>query len=91
MTDDDQDLRRRALAALRAGVLPHLRPQRTWGGSGTGELCPVCGRNIEPEDMELELDFASADCGNTGREFHLHLRCFAAWEVALESASHDRA
>jgi len=41
--------------------------------------------------MELELEFAAADCGNAAREFHMHLRCFSAWESALESAAKDHA
>ena len=82
--DVEQDLRRRALEALHEETLPRIRPMRTWGGSGSGALCPVCGRFIEPADMELELEFATPDGGKLMREFHLHLMCFAAWEIARD-------
>ena len=77
--DDERELRRRALAALHADLLPRVRPVRSWGGDGSGELCPVCGHSIEPAEKELELEFATADGEDTVREFHLHLPCFAAW------------
>ena len=87
--DDDQGLRRRALAALHLEVLPRARPVRTWGGNGSGEVCPVCGHSIEPAEKELELEFAAADAEKDAREFHLHIPCFAAWEHARESAFED--
>jgi hypothetical protein len=80
--DDEQVLRRRALAAVHAELIPRVRPVRTWGGIGSGELCPVCGHSIGPEETELELEFAASDAGNAEREFHLHLPCFTAWEFA---------
>ena len=89
--DDVQDLRRRALAALHAGVLPRDQPVRTWGGSGSGELCPVCGHAIEPAEKELEFEFAAADTENAVGNLHLHILCFAAFEFARESAAKEGA
>jgi len=87
--DDEQELGRRALAALHAELLPRAPAQRTWGGSGSGELCPVCGHRIEPAETELELEFAAAGSGTAVREIHMHLLCFAAWEIASESAANE--
>jgi hypothetical protein len=84
--DDEQDLRRSALVALQAGIIPRDQPRQILGGSGAGEVCPVCGRSIEPAEMELELEFANTEVGDDAREFHLHLPCFAAWEIARKSA-----
>jgi hypothetical protein len=87
--DEERDLRRRALAALHAGILPRVRPLRSWGGDGSGEICPVCGRSIEPAEKELELEFATAEREDAVREFHLHLPCFVAWEFAREFAAKE--
>jgi len=87
---DEQDLRRRARAALRAGVLPLDRPQQILGGSGSGERCPVCGRSIEPAEPELELEFANTEVGDEVHEFHMHLPCYAAWENASRFAATGR-
>ena len=88
-SDDEQDLRRRACAAIHAKVLPRDRHKRSWGGRGSGELCPVCGQSIESTEPEVELEFATADSGNEVRVLHLHLPCFAAWEIARTFAARD--
>jgi len=87
--DDEQDLRRRALDALHADTLPRALPERTWGGSGSGKRCPVCGRSIEPTEMELELEFLALEVGNDTREFHMHLPCFTAWQSARKSGADE--
>ena len=79
---DVQDLRRRARDALHAETLPGVQPDRSWGGRGTGELCPVCGCSVDPGESEVELEFAAMGVGNDTRAFHLHLPCFTAWEFA---------
>jgi len=76
------ELRRKARAALQAGVIPRDRPKGLWGGNGLGDLCPVCGLAIDVTEMELEVEFDIAEVNLRGvREFHLHLQCFAAWEI----------
>ena len=86
--DDDLSVVKR-LVAMQLEVLPRVPPLRTWGGSGSGELCPVCGGFIAPADKELEPEFAAADGGSAVREFHLHLPCFAAWDIARQSAADE--
>ena len=79
---DEQELRIRARAALDSGQVPHDQPKGLWGGNGTGETCPVCGNSLDAAEMELEVEFEFAEVGARGvREFHLHLPCFAAWEI----------
>ena len=84
--DDEQALRRRALAALHAEVLPRVQPARTWGGNGCGESCCVCGQSIEPDEKGLELEFTASGAESAARAFHMHVPCFAAWKHARESA-----
>ena len=76
------ELRRKARAALEAGIIPRDRPKGLWGGNGLGQQCPICGLSVDVTEMELEVEFAIAEVGMCGvREFHLHLPCFAAWEI----------
>jgi hypothetical protein len=83
--DDEQALRRRALAALHSKVIPRASPERTWGGNGCGESCCVCGRSIELDEKGLELEFAASTAEGSARTLHMHVPCFAAWKVARES------
>jgi hypothetical protein len=88
--DEEPELRYRALVALKKETLPRTPPQRIWGGCGCGEPCSICGRSVESADLEMELEFKSADGGDAAREFHLHLRCFVAWEAAMKALAKDR-
>jgi hypothetical protein len=79
---DEPLLREQARNAIRKGHMPLRHPDRTWGGPGAGEPCAVCERPITKDQLELEIQFARAG-GATPRmdKFHLHIRCFAAWEL----------
>jgi len=76
---DERTLRAHARAAMKTGNLPDRRPERVWGGLGSGESCAVCGRTVDKQDVELELEF-SANPGAGPTVYHVHARCFAAWE-----------
>lgn len=82
--NDERALRIRAREAMKAGSLPERPPERMWGGPGGGCLCAVCGRNIGKEEMEFELQFSSTEEGF--KSYHVHVRCFAAWELERRSA-----
>lgn len=87
--DDHEELALRELArkALRTDALPNRSPLRLWGGQGSGAVCPLCGKPIAAADAELELEFAAEEAGLDAREFHLHVRCFAAWETERRAAT----
>jgi hypothetical protein len=77
---DEQLLRAKARAAVEGGKLPSRAPDRTWGGPGVGAPCAVCGLPVINQEMEFEIQF-SRDGDNPGLDtFHVHIRCFAAWE-----------
>jgi DNA repair exonuclease SbcCD ATPase subunit len=79
---DEKALRLKVRAALDQGLIPRDRPRGLWGGAGSGECCPVCGSPVDAAEMELEVEFEIAEVGAQGaREYHLHLPCFAAWEI----------
>ncbi len=74
-------LREKARSALQAGKIPDRRPDRTWGGPGVGAACAICDLPVERDQMEFEIEFAR-NGGNPGLDkFHVHIRCFAAWEL----------
>ena len=82
---DESILREQARAVIRDGKLPKRRPDRTWGGPGVGALCAVCGHAVTRDQVEFEIQFAR-DGDNPGLDkFHVHIRCFAAWEFERES------
>jgi hypothetical protein len=77
---DETALREKARDAIRTGKVPSRRPDRTWGGPGVGALCSVCNLPVERGQMEFEIQLAR-DGDNPGLDkFHVHIRCFAAWE-----------
>ena len=84
--DDESVLRAWAREAMKAGNLPDRRPERMWGGPGSGESCAVCGKAVDKEDVELELQFTSGE-GAGAANCHVHGRCFAAWELERRNGS----
>jgi hypothetical protein len=74
-------LRRLARLVLESGKLPRRDPTRTWGGPGVGALCTICAQPIMPEEIEYEVQFAHDGATPGLDRFHLHLRCFAVWEL----------
>ena len=83
---DEQLLRAKARAAIESGKLPSRRPDRTWGGAGVGAQCSVCELPVTKDQMEFEIQF-SHDGDNPGLDkYHVHIRCFAAWEFERRHA-----
>jgi hypothetical protein len=93
---DEGPRRELARAALLAGKLPTRPAERTWGGPGIGSLCGVCGAKIPGDELELEIEIPGDGALPYVEVFHLHVRCFAAWEfewthVAAGAASGEPA
>jgi hypothetical protein len=83
---DESLLREKAREAIRSGKLPIAKPDRTYGGPGSNEACPVCGKTVRRDQMELEIEF-SHDSATPGLDrYRLHPRCFAAWEFERTKA-----
>ena len=81
---DETVLRAEAREAIRTGMMPSKRPDRTWGGPGVGVVCTVCGEAVARDQMEFEVEFGR-DGDNSGLDkFHVHVRCFAALEFERE-------
>ena len=77
---DEARLRQQASDAIQTGKLPAHSPDWTWGGPGVGAACAVCSLPVTKEQLEFEIQCAR-DGDNPGLDkFHVHVRCFAAWE-----------
>jgi hypothetical protein len=77
---DEAVIREKAKTVVLNGKLPARRPDRTWGGPGVGAPCIVCELPVTKDQLEFEIQFAR-DGDNPGLDkFHIHIRCFAAWE-----------
>ena len=88
---DEPILREKARDAIINGKLPSQRPDRTWGGPGVGAPCSVCDKPVTKDEMEFEIQFAREANGLSGLDkFHVHIRCFAAWEFERKHAGQPR-
>jgi hypothetical protein len=83
---DETTLRKKAREAIGTGRLPSRRPDRMWGGPGNGAQCAICSSLLAGEDMGFELEFACPLKGGPSLNRHVHVRCFAAWELERDSA-----
>ena len=61
--------------------MPRRDPDGTWGGKGIDVPCAICEERIRPDQLEYELQFGPEGATPVVDLFHLHLRCFAAWEM----------
>ena len=83
---DETLLRQKALAVVENGKLPKRRPDRTWGGPGVGASCTICELPIPEDQMEFEIEFAHNGDSPGLDKFHVHIRCYAAWEFERRHA-----
>jgi hypothetical protein len=73
-------LREKARQAMQAGMLPDRRPDRAWGGSGVGAACAICANPVKNDELEFEIEFARIGADRHVDTYHLHVRCFEAWQ-----------
>jgi hypothetical protein len=78
---NEQKIRALAREVLWVGKMPRRDPDRTWGGTGVGMHCTVCREPVTPDEVEYELQFSHDGAAPGLDRFHLHLRCFSAWEM----------
>jgi hypothetical protein len=78
---NEAELRKLAREVLRAEKLPRREPEGIWGGPGVGALCAVCQKPVTRDELEYEIQFAHDGATPGLDKYHLHLRCFAVWEL----------
>jgi hypothetical protein len=91
----DETLGEKVRAAMSSGRLPSSRPSRMFNGPGAGARCAACGDPVPRSEMEFELEFQRVPVSKGKspiamlkrfnakpeiRRYHLHQRCFTAWE-----------
>src|SRR5260370_1227627 len=85
---DEETLREKARPVIQNGKLPTRTPARARGGPGVGAPCAICELPVRSTEMEFEIQFAHD--GGTAQagldKYHVHIRCFAAWEFERQSA-----
>ena len=87
--NDESALREKARKAIQSGMLPNRSQDRMWGGPGAGANCVICNEFVNREELEVEIEFerdGDAPCVNT---YHLHVRCFGAWEFERRDPDHQ--
>jgi hypothetical protein len=77
MQFDEHELRLEARRRVASGRLPCEPQQYLWAGAGDGQLCSLCDRSIDPQQIEYELQF------NTNPQiiYRFHRICHQAWEL----------
>jgi hypothetical protein len=72
--------------AATSNPLPNRRPDRMWGGPGVGFECTICRTPVKRDEVEFELEFVRDGVDPGLDKYHVHIRCFTAWERNLESS-----
>jgi hypothetical protein len=78
--DDERSLRRRARAKIDRAEIPNRSPIRLWGGPPGSVTCAICDRPLPHSELAVTVLFEPLTLDVRGEVYHLHLRCFAAWE-----------
>src|SRR5262249_7034404 len=77
---EDGVLAVKAREAIRTGLLPAHAPDRTFGGSGSGAACAVCGELVRRRQGGFALEY-DRNGPNPGLDrYELHPKCLKAWE-----------
>jgi hypothetical protein len=79
--EQDQMLRALARQAIAAGKVPRYAPESMWGGPGSAIECSICGKVVERQELEFELQFVREAGDPAPQTCHLHIRCLEAWQL----------
>lgn len=84
LTKLEEELRPIARECIAKGRLPCDTPSKMWGGRGGGEPCALCGKPIERDEVEYEVE---VPVDETVRTFRFHIVCQSVWQ--LECARYE--
>ena len=62
---------------IRSGLVPRWQNGRTFAGSGEGDPCECCDRQIGEQNIQYEVDFPSHEGGC--RTVKVHMECYHIW------------
>jgi len=77
MQFDEHALRLEARTRIASGRLPGETEQLLWAGTGDGQICSLCDREIDSQQIEYELQFAL----HPQIVYRFHRICHQAWEL----------
>jgi hypothetical protein len=80
----EAELRPIARDRIATGQLPRETPARLWAGRGTGQLCALCDKPIQRNEVEYDVE-RHIDEGV--QMFPFHVDCESVWQ--LECARGD--
>jgi hypothetical protein len=83
---DESPLAVKARDAIQSGRLPARTPNRTFGGPGSDVTCTICGEPVTRTQMEIEIEFNRHGTTPGLDRYHLHTKCFSAWESERKKA-----
>jgi hypothetical protein len=85
LTQQEAELEPLAREGIAGGRLPRGVAATMWGGYGQGRPCSLCGKPIERDEVEYEVEVLVDRAAVTLR---LHILCESAWrlECAREHA-----
>jgi hypothetical protein len=89
-TDDQSVLREKAREVVGAAKMPERRPDRMWGGPGTGIECAICGSPVTRDQLEFEVQFGRDGDRPGPANYHVHVRCFTAWQSECLASGRPR-
>ncbi len=78
---DEPILRGQVREAIKTGRIPAGSADRTCGGRGVGALCSVRNLPVRNSATEMQIEFGRAGEAAGIEKYHVHVRCFAAWEL----------
>jgi hypothetical protein len=85
LTQLEAELRLIARELMAKGQLPQKAPSKMWGGPGTGRVCALCGKPIQPGELEYELE---GHIDGAVQSFRFHLVCESVWQLECARADH---
>jgi hypothetical protein len=86
LTELEAQLRMIARDRIASGELPCVTPPlRMWGGYGSGRVCVVCDKIIEPADVEYEVE---ETIKGTLQLMYFHLVCQSIWQLECARAAY---
>jgi hypothetical protein len=55
-----------------------------WGGYGSGKVCVVCDKTIEPAEVEFEME---ENVAGHAKQMWFHSLCQSAWQLECARAA----
>jgi hypothetical protein len=85
LTKLEAELRPTARERIATGQLARDTPARIWAGKGTGQLCALCDKPIQRDEVEYEVEHHTDEVRRT---FRFHIVCESVWKLECARADY---